>query len=190
MTNDDRLGYGTVTRWLHWGIATLLVWQLAGMILKNVLGRTPLMGFWVGSHASVGTLLLVLIVARAIWAYRHRNQRPPYQSGPVGTLARIGHIALYTLMLVVPTLAVLRMIGSNRPIKLFGVELRGPTEAPVEWMTAPANLLHGTLAWLLLALIVGHVAMALVHHFAWRDGTLGLMLGRRTGRRNAAPPAA
>lgn len=78
----------------------------------------------------------------------------------------------------VPSLAVLRMIGSDRPIALFGVPLRGATPAPVEWMAAPANLLHGWLAWLLGALIAGHVAMALLHNLAFRDDTLRRMLGR------------
>jgi len=62
---------------------------------------------------------------------------------------------------------------------LFGVKLRGPAAEPTGWMTAPADLLHGTLAWLLLALIGGHVAMALVHQFLWQDGRLGLILGRK-----------
>ncbi|PZO74053.1 MAG: cytochrome B [Sphingomonas hengshuiensis] len=175
---DDKRGYGTITRVLHWGMAALILWQLGGMIVKTLVGRSPLTGFWVGTHGSVGTLVLVLVLLRTFWAISQRDHRPPHGTGLVGTLANAGHVALYALMMIVPALAVLRMIGSERPIQLFGITLRGAA-APVEWMTAPAQLLHGTLAWLLLALIVGHVAMALIHQFVWRDGTLRRMAGRR-----------
>lgn len=186
MTQDDAHGYGTISRAFHWMVAALLAWQIGGMILKQLLGRTPLMGFWVGTHASVGTLLLVLVLLRAAWALGQRSHCPVHPSGTLGRLATLGHLGLYALMLIVPSLAVLRMVGGTRPIALFGMGLRGPTTDPVPWMTAPANLAHGTLAWLLLALILDHVAMALVHHLVWKDGTLGLMLARVRTRRARA----
>ncbi len=180
--HDTPLRYGLVTRLLHWGIAALLVWQFGGMVYKEIAGRTPLTKFWVGSHGSVGTLLLVLIVIRVIWALRQRGSRPTYSGGAMGFLAKAGHVGLYTLMLAVPALAVLRMIGGERPIQLFGVPLRGPNPDPVAWMTAPADFLHGNLAWLLLLLVAGHIVMALAHHFVWRDDTLSRMAGRRPPR--------
>ena len=85
---------------------------------------------------------------------------------------------MYVLMLVVPTLGLLRLIGDVRPVSLFGIMIRPERAQEVTWLTAPANLVHGTLAWLLLALIVGHVTMVVVHRFFWRDDTLGRMIGR------------
>jgi cytochrome b561 len=178
MLADSAQRYGLVTRTLHWIVAALLAWQLTGMILKNVLGRVPLMKFWVGTHASVGTLLLVLILIRVGWALAQKRSRPSYGEGFVGTLAKVGHAAMYILMVVVPTLGFLRMLGDVRPVSLFGVMLRPGGGAEVPWMTGPANAVHGTLGWLLLALIVGHVAMVFVHRFVWRDDTLGRMIGR------------
>ena len=55
---------------------------------------------------------------------------------------------------------------------------------------APANAAHGLLAWTLLALIAGHVAMVLLHRFLWRDGTLARMAGRGPAPRPAAPEPA
>ncbi|MCV0383886.1 MAG: cytochrome b [Erythrobacter sp.] len=181
---DTPLRYGFVSRVLHWSIAALLAWQFGGMALKEIVGRTPLMGFWVGSHSSVGTLLLALIAIRAIWALTQMRHRPPHGPGLLGRLANLGHVALYVLMLTVPSLAFLRMLGGERPVAVFGVTLRGPRAEAVEWMTAPANLLHGTLAWTLLALIAGHVSMALLHGLWWRDGTLARMAGRVSAPRS------
>lgn len=171
--------FGTVSRVLHWAMAALLTWQFGGMLLKEVVGRTPLMAFWVGSHASVGTLLLVLLLLRACWAFIQLPQRPSYHEGLIGRLAVAGHCALYGLMLIVPTLALLRIFGSGRGVRLFGVEIQPPGGEKVEWMMAPANLLHGTLAWTLLALICGHIAMVFVHRWLWRDDVLVRMAGRR-----------
>lgn len=179
MLRDDPQYYGSVSRLLHWGMALLFLWQFTGMALKLVLGRVPLMAFWVGTHASVGTLLLVLLLLRAAWALVEMRHRPPYERNLLGRLALLGHVALYLLMLVVPTLALLRMIGSGRGVKLFGRQLQAPGGEKIDWMVAPAELLHSTLAWLLLALIAGHIAMVFVHRIAWGQDLLARMAGRR-----------
>ena len=172
--------YGLVTRLLHWGMAAILLWQFTGMILRMLLGRTPLMAFWVGTHQSVGTLLLALVAVRIAWAIANRARRPAHGRSAIGRAAWAGLVALYGLMLVVPTLAVLRAIGGGRGYAVFGWQLVPRGGARIEWMAAPAELLHGRLAWLLLALVLGHVAMALVHHFLLRDGLLLRMAGRAT----------
>lgn len=178
MLRDSPERYGTVSRILHWGMAALLAWQFAGMALRMILGRVPLMAFWVGTHVSVGTLLLLLVLLRAAWALAQRRRRPQYPAGPAGRLAGAGHLLLYALMIAIPALALLRQFGSGRGVTLFGIEVQRAGGEPVPWMTAPANLLHGNLAWLLLALIVGHVLMALIHRYLWKDDTLARMTGR------------
>ena len=183
MLADNTLRYGTTTRWLHWIMAALFVWQFTGMGLKHLLGRVPLTAFWVGTHPSVGSLLLLLIFLRLGWALSQRRRRPSYGPGLVGKAAKAGHAAMYALMLVVPTLGMVRMLGDVRPISLFGLALRPGSGQEVAWMTAPANLVHGALAWTLLALIAGHVLMVIVHRFVWHDETLGRMIGHDPGRR-------
>ncbi|MGE4432203.1 MAG: cytochrome b [Sphingobium sp.] len=176
MIKDDATRYGLVSRVLHWAMAALFLWQFAGMILKSVIGKGPLMAFWVGSHASVGVTLLALMMLRALWALAQRAHRPPYHQGVIGTLGRLGHGGLYALMFVVPALALLRLLGSGKPVQLFGLPIRPETGERVLWMMQPANLLHGYLAWLLLIVIAGHVAMVFVHRFLWKDDILPRML--------------
>ncbi len=43
------------------------------------------------------------------------------------------------------------------------------------WVSERRNALHGLLGWTLLALIAGHVAMALWHGLVRRDATLRRM---------------
>lgn len=170
--------YGLVTRLLHWAMALILLWQFTGMALRMILGRAALMAFWVGTHQSVGTVLLGLILLRLAWAWANRARCPKHDRTVVGWAALVGQRALYALMLVVPVLALLRALGGGRGYAFFGYQVVGRTGVRIDWMAAPADLLHSRLAWLLLAMIVGHVAMALVHHLVWRDRVLLRMAGR------------
>lgn len=167
--------YGLVTRALHWGMALLFVWQFTGMALRLILGRTPLMEFWVGSHATVGVLLLGLVLLRILWMGRNRNRRPPHHRGLAGRLSLIGHGALYALMVLVPIFGLTHALSSGRPLRLFGVQILEAGQQRIEFLFAIADRLHSPLAWTLLVLIFGHAAMALVHHFVWRDDTLKRM---------------
>lgn len=176
---DSPARYGRITRMLHWAMAGLLLWQLGGMVAKVTLGRQAPLTAWLSSaHQDVGLLLLVLAVVRVLWALAQRVQRPAQARGLWGVAAHLGHAGLYALMLLVPALAALRMWGNDRAYAWFGLWTLNPGGGPkVEWMTAPASALHGLLGWTLGALIVGHVAMVLVHRWVWRDGVAARMLG-------------
>lgn len=175
---DSPARYGRISRWLHWGMALLFAWQFVGMGLRLALGRTPLVSFFVGTHASVGLLLLVLVALRGAWALAHRAQRPPHDAGWLGRAAALGHAALYLLMVVVPVLALLRLYGSGRAFAWFNLLPVFPAQPKDAALMAPAELLHGPLAWTLLALVVGHVGMVLLHRWWWRDAVAQRMIGQ------------
>ncbi|GAA5236652.1 cytochrome b [Verticiella sediminum] len=174
---DTPTGYGLISRCLHWGMALLFLWQFTGMILRITLGRTPLVSFWVGTHASVGTLLFALVVLRIVWALLNLRHRPPHGGGTRGLAVRVGHAALYALMLVIPGLAILRAYGSGKGLNFFGMTLIEPTGVQVPALTAPASAFHGLLAWVLLAAIAGHIVMVIVHQRLWRDDVASRMMG-------------
>ena len=174
---DTENTYGLASRLLHWAMALLFGWQFMGMAIKLIVGRSPLTAFLVGTHRPLGLLLLTLCVARILWALYNRRRRPRYDASATGRLARLGHIALYVLMLLIPSLALLRQFGSGKAFSAFGLPITKETGVEITWMTAPADLLHGFLAWCLLALIAGHVIMALVHHYRLKDGILSRMAG-------------
>lgn len=127
---DTPARYGRVTRLLHWTIAALILWQFLGMAIKLALGRGPVSGFFVGLHQPVGAVLFALIVLRVAWALLNRRRRPDHGAGLVGTAARLGHLALYALMLAVPSLALLRAWGAERAFQPFGVRIFAAREAP------------------------------------------------------------
>ncbi len=161
---DGKEKYGLVSRLLHWGMAVLFAWQFTGMILLAILGKTPLVKFFLGTHGNIGVLLLTLIVLRAIWALSNASRRP----AAINIMARLGHIALYGLVLIIPTLALIRSYGSGRAFAPFGIPFWDASEK-IERMVDLGDMFHGELAWLLLALIAGHIVMALWHRTVKRD---------------------
>lgn len=175
---DTPQAYGLVTRALHWSVAALILWQFLGMGLRLVFGRQPFVGFFVGTHQPVGTVLFLLIVLRILWALANRRDRPGHGDGPLGLAARAGHALLYLVMAAVPMVALLRAWGGERPFAPFGIPVFPGRETPIAWTQSLADALHGELAWLLGLMILGHVVMVGLHEGMWRDGTLARMAGR------------
>lgn len=173
---DEGFRYGLVTRILHWSTALLLLWQFTGMAVKLVVGKAPITAFWVGTHKSIGVALMVLVVARALWGLYNIKVRPAHGAGFWAMAAKAGHLVLYMLMLVVPALALLRQLGSGKPMEFFGLPLIRGGGAETLWLTAPADAAHGLLAWVLLTAIAGHIAMVLVHRLVWKDETVRRMM--------------
>lgn len=176
---DTPARFGRLSRWLHWSMAALLGWQFAGMLSKVRLGKEHVLSQWLTpAHSHVGLLLLLLVVLRAAWGLANLGRRPGH-AGAMGLLVWAGHGVLYLLMIAVPLLATLRMLGNTRPFLWFGViPLNDGQGVRVDWMVDLARQWHGTLGWVLLALIVGHVLMALLHRWLLADGVDRRMIGR------------
>lgn len=112
----------------------------------------PALGPLVALHVLAGLALLVIV----FWRIALRLTRGvPVAQGPalLVRLAHLGHLAIYAVLIA--------MAASGMAAWFGGV--------------APAATAHGVLRVLLLALVLGHVAAALWHHFVRRDGTLARM---------------
>ncbi|QEY24041.1 cytochrome b [Neisseria animalis] len=92
------------------------------------------LAFLATPHKAVGILLFWLTLARLVTAVKNFRRRPQH-----ALAVRIGHLALYMLMFAVPASGMARMAQ------------------------VPFGGIHGLLAFLLLVLAAGHIAMALVH---------------------------
>lgn len=176
---DHPEGYGAVSRALHWLMAALFAWQFLSAVLHAVDRDLPVTRFFWSWHMSIGFLLLVTVVIRGAWALVNLGKRPPHATGFLGLASRLGHLALYLLMLAVPMLAVLRAYGSGRGLSVFGIEVLAGGGERIPELMAPANAAHGLLGWALLVLTLGHIVMALAHAYLWREDTLTRMLRGR-----------
>lgn len=152
-------GYSRKQIALHWIVFALIAAQYLfkdamsnawDQIAKGVeVGFQPL----VLAHVAGGALVLLF----ALWrlALRARRGVPPAieSSAVQAALAKITHVGLYALMILMPISGSVAWFG--------GVQLAAQG--------------HNILKIALLALIALHVAGALYHQFALRDGTLARM---------------
>lgn len=176
MSRDTKERYGTVSRLLHWSMAVLVIWQALKLFDRIDDGQ-----HWVGQnlvswHISIGTLIAVLIVLRVFWALRNLHNRPPAPPPPtLGLLARAGHIGLYVGLVLMPLTGISIMVGNGYGLEAFGIQIVA-AGAEIPWLATFGGVIHSPLAWLLVLLVIGHIVMALWHHFGRRDGVLQRML--------------
>lgn len=176
---DTPAVYGRISRFLHWTIAVLVLYQFVGMGLRLIFGKQAWLSPFVTFHQPVGTILFLLIALRALWALSNRANRPAHGRHFRGRAASLGHALIYLVMLAVPAVALVRAYGNDRVFAPFGFTIFPAQQPPVKWMVDLGGLLHGELGWLLAILVAGHVVMVGVHESMWGDGTLARMLGRK-----------
>ena len=173
MINDSKERYGSVSKILHWLMAVLIGWQLLKFGDRITEGE-----HWIGQtlvpwHVSIGTLILGLIVLRILWVISQRQHRPR-QNPATALLVKVGHGLLYAGMLLMPITGVMVMLGGGHGLSAFGVGIIAEGEE-IAW-AASLGSLHSPLAWVVAALTIGHIGIALIHHFFQRDDTLTRML--------------
>ncbi|MCX7556886.1 cytochrome b [Xanthomonadaceae bacterium JHOS43] len=176
MLRDTHERYGIVSRLFHWGMALLVIWQAMKFFDRIDEGE-----HWIGQtlvpwHVSVGSLLLLLVLLRAVWALRQRSNRPVAPPPPLmAFLASAGHVLLYAALVLMPLTGIAILLGNGYPLTAFGITLV-PGGEEIPWLATLGGSLHSPVAWLLLIMIIGHVGMALVHHFIKKDDVLHRML--------------
>ena len=172
---DTTERYGTLSRFFHWFMALGFAWMFltacARFIDKDAAFTKAVFQY----HGQVGFTILWLGVLRILWAISQSKHRPHNN-----TITKLGHLALYVLMLAVPFIAVLRTIGSGRPFTYWNtIPILSGSDEKIQWMVDLGNSLHGNLGWLLFLLIAGHIVMAIKHRIAGgEEDVMPRMLGR------------
>lgn len=171
---DTPQRYGRVSRGVHWLMAALFAWPFTGALPYRGIGDTALTRFVGGSHFTLGAALFVLVLLRGAWDLANRPRRPAH-AGRLGRAVMVGHGVIYGLMILVPALALLRQYGSEKPFTPYGIPLMPGRDGKIAWMRVLGDLLHHWLAFILLAVILGHVAMAVLHRVLWKEDVLSRM---------------
>lgn len=174
--------YATSAIVLHWAIAALLLFQVSlGWRLEDLpAGTARFAGYQF--HKSVGFLILALSLARL--AIRLVAKRPPAAEGTpaVKLLVKVVHVLLYAVMIVGPLSGWIMVSASKIRMQtmVFG-QLPVPNLPVGAGWHEGAEVIHGALGLVTVALFVLHVAGALRHHIAG-DDLIGRMIPARTRR--------
>jgi cytochrome b561 len=159
------LAYDGVARALHWLMALLILAAFTlGLLVVEI-------------HKVIGISILVLVAVRLGWRLAHR----PPPAAPVGplldALSRMGHLALYILMVAVPVLGLVYAALRGQGID-FGIFAISPIMEGNRAVARPYREVHELAAYALVGLAGLHMLAGLWHHFIRRDGILRRMIPR------------
>lgn len=162
---------------LHWLIALAIIGMVALGFYMTGLPLSPRKLQWYSWHKWTGVCVLLLALFRLGWRISHRPPALPQHMNSLERLAaHAGHKMLYLLMFAIPLSGWLMSSAKGFQTVLFGVL---PIPDLLERNPELGNLLagvHGGLNVLLIAVVIGHAAAALKHHFIDKDDVLTRML--------------
>jgi cytochrome b561 len=182
---NSKTGYGAAPQALHWltAICVIVAWLLGQFHAVFPKGPPRALALW--THFTLGECVMLFLVARLVW--RIADPPPPFLPTPFGRLleiaSRVSHYTLYALLVVVPFVGIIVQLKRGNTLPVFGLEIASPW--PADRATARTILsAHYYLANALLILAGIHAAVALIHHYVFRDRTLVRMLpgAMQTGR--------
>ncbi|HGN0599477.1 TPA: cytochrome b [Pseudomonas aeruginosa] len=166
--------FNLTARILHWGMAVAIMAMLfIGVGMMTSLSLRP---WLIAVHQPLGIAMLGLALVRLV----NRLQRPmPALPASVprwqAKAAHLSHVALYFLMLGLPLLGWAMRSAGNWPVTLGGEWSLPPIVPENPVLYAWLRFAHGALAWLLFAIILGHLGAALLHAWVLRDGVFSSM---------------
>lgn len=173
--SDQLVRYNGVARAFHAIIAAMVIFNLVsgigGEAIEDVWNPIPV-------HKATGILILLLSLARLGWRFTWVMPAWPESMGGLQRLvAKVTHVALYGLMLVVPLTGWIMSSAGKYPLTIYGLfdwpKLAVTKGSP---LAEAAHEGHEVLGFLMAGLVVLHIAAALHHHFVIRDNVLRRML--------------
>ena len=183
MIRNTPSSWGSVARLLHWVLGFTILGMLAFGWWMNHIPARPDRLFYRSIHADIGYVVLLLTVLRLIW--RTMNPTPPLPSDTPRwqrIAARISHGAIYAAVIFVTMLGWAHS-GAHTPdysswFGLFHVpQITSPDKAAADAYEER----HIFFAYVLLALIVIHLAVAAWHLFIKRDRVTARMIDGAPG---------
>ncbi|MEA2976205.1 MAG: hypothetical protein QOF19_1725 [Alphaproteobacteria bacterium] len=174
--------YSTPAQLFHWLTALLVI---AAYIVSpggsEARIYAPANDFNRSLHELLGISVFTLTLLRVCWRAMYPPPLSPEMPAWMELGGRLGHWAIYALLVLVPITAILGAWLAGHPLTLLGLGNIQPWLSPSRpfglWL---ANL-HGWLGNVLIWVAGFHAAAALFHHFWRRDTVLLSMLpGRRT----------
>jgi len=174
-TSTER--YSNTAIALHWLIALLIfvAFPIGWYMSDLQLSPTKLQLF--SYHKWLGITVLILAVVRVIWRATHI---PPALPDSISRLQQIGshvvHGFLYVLLFAVPISGWLMSSAKGFKTVLFGVLPLPDLIGKDKELGKLLEVVHQSLNYILLALVVLHIAALIKHRFIDRDDVLTRML--------------
>lgn len=173
-----KIRYSPAQQIVHW-LTVFLMFSIlpVAWVLVSVTEETPIFFFWVDVHESIGIAILALTSLRIVW--RFFDPPPPYPPHLAllsRRIAHVVHVALLTMMIVMPISGFLWATGHGHDVVPFNL-LRFPRIAFEQRAIGDAAAaVHRYGQWSIYGLIALHLSGVSYHLIFKRDALLGRML--------------
>jgi len=171
------LSYTRTAKALHWMMAVMIFGLLCVGIYMHDLPLSPDKLKLYSYHKWMGVTVFMLLLIRLGWRLTHQPPAlPASMPQALQLVAHAGHWLLYGLMFVIPLSGWLMSSAKGFQTVWFGVlPLPDLLEKNKELGELLAEV-HEGLNMFLIAVILGHIAAALKHHFIDKDDILKRMM--------------
>jgi len=180
--------YGTVAKWLHWITALLFLGSYISVYYRHWFTEEKTPENWTALqlHLSIGITIAVVVMLRVLWKFSNRSPDLEPGSRLEHLAAKLGHLALYAVMLIMPITGYFGTGVDTEYFFLFDITSFKDTEyflfnygdiMSFKEFEKPIDFIHKDImgAWVVWLLILGHVSAALYHQFVKKDRTLQKM---------------
>ncbi len=170
------LEYSTGSKIIHWTLAIIIILMLAlSFFLDDVPKPNQPIAYMI--HKSFGLLVLALMLVRLLWiSMRGKPELPATVPNWQKVLARGVQYSLYLFLFLMPISGWIMSVAANHPPVFFGLFSVSLPITPSEDLAGIMAQTHEIIAWILIFLLVLHVAGALKHYFFNKDNVLQTML--------------
>ena len=161
--------YSSGSKFFHWTVATIVILMLSvSFFLEDLPERYEGLGYML--HKSFGLTVLGLMIVRLIWLqYSGKPALPATVPRWQRFVARTVQYGLYLLLFAMPLSGWVMSVAANRVPTFFALFPLPLPIAPNKYLAEVAEEIHTTIVWILIALIVLHIAGALKHYFMDKD---------------------
>ena len=151
-------------RWTHWATVVLLLTVLLATLLRESVESKTIRSVSLSIHEIAGLSVLLLAIFRIFIVATGRR------SGIVrGVIPRMGHTLIYLFLLYQPMIGVfVAQATGGKALTIFSFPVPQILPADEDFSTALLEV-HESMGWAFLALLIGHVAMAIWHVYVQHD---------------------
>lgn len=172
--------YGSLAKFFHW----IIVLFILGLTLVGFFADSfpeSNRGFVINLHKLFGLGLLILVVLRLIWTLVNTKPKlPGVLTWWAKLLERTVHFILYVCLFVMPLSGWIMTTAAGQPPRFMGYKLALPGVPVKKSLGELMWQVHSITIWILMGLIVLHIAAALKHHFWDKDDVLRRMWFKRS----------
>lgn len=162
-----------VTILLHWLSFFLMLIAIGSVLTRELIEDDSLRSSFLILHKSTGfAFLWVSLLRIALRCFYYSDGTLNLIPNNLRLIAKASHLLIYMLLIAVPMSGWLFVSAAGKPVIFFGLLPIPSLMSKNRELAETLGSAHQFFAWLLVVLIISHVAAALWHHFIRKDQVL------------------